>query len=226
MQSLQGWNTCFSKGHITLSIYLGLMPERPPNSDIYPKNGGYEKLRSHQMAELLEDVTKRFVIRYVDPSSRTCDQMIQASRSGARNIAEGSVFSATSKKIEMNLTNVARASITELKKDYAAFLRQNKLTLWPMSDVIRQELIDSRLQQVDDVARWGASVHKREPSRSLAEISANIGHVYCMVAGGLLDRQMQSQARDFEANGGFNERLYRIRSEAKKKGNGPKSDQT
>jgi len=202
------------------------MPERPPNSDIYPKNGGYEKLRSHQMAELLEDVTKRFVIRYVDPSSRTCDQMIQASRSGARNIAEGSVFSATSKKIEMNLTNVARASITELKKDYAAFLRQNKLTLWPMSDVIRQELIDSRLQQVDDVARWGASVHKREPSRSLAEISANIGHVYCMVAGGLLDRQMQSQARDFEANGGFNERLYRIRSEAKKKGNGPKSDQT
>ncbi|HQX31724.1 MAG: four helix bundle protein [Flavobacteriales bacterium] len=201
------------------------MPERPPNSDIYPKNGGYEKLVSHQMAELLEDITKRFVARYVDRWSRTTDQMVQASRSGARNIAEGSLFSATSKKIEMNLTNVARASITELKRDYAAFLRQNKLTLWPMSDAIRQELIDSRLKLVDDVARWGASVHKREPSRSLAEISANIGHVYCMVAGGLLDRQMQSQARDFEANGGFNERLYRIRSEAKKKGNGPKPDQ-
>ena len=201
------------------------MPERPPNSDIYPKNGGYEKLVSHQMAELLEDITKRFVARYVDRWSRTTDQMVQASRSGARNIAEGSLFSATSKKIEMNLTNVARASITELKRDYAAFLRQNKLTLWPMSDAIRQELIDSRLKLVDDVARWGANVHKREPSRSLAEISANIGHVYCMVAGGLLDRQMQSQARDFEANGGFNERLYRIRSEAKKKGNGPKPDQ-
>ena len=201
------------------------MPERPPNSDIYPKNGGYEKLVSHQMAELLEDITKRFVARYVDRWSRTTDQMVQASRSGARNIAEGSLFSATSKKIEMNLTNVTRTSITELKRDYAAFLRQNKLTLWPMSDAIRQELIDSRLKLVDDVARWGASVHKREPSRSLAEISANIGHVYCMVAGGLLDRQMQSQARDFEANGGFNERLYRIRSEAKKKGNGPKPDQ-
>ncbi|MBK7620144.1 MAG: four helix bundle protein [Flavobacteriales bacterium] len=92
------------------------MAERPPNSDIYPKNGGFEKLVSHQMAELLEDVTKRFVERYVDPKSRTCDQMIQASRSGARNIAEGSMFSATSKKIEMNLTNVARSSITELKR--------------------------------------------------------------------------------------------------------------
>lgn len=201
------------------------MPERSPNSDIYPKNGGYEKLRSHRMAELLEDVTKRFVARYVDPKSRTCDQMIQASRSGARNMAEGSLFSATSKKIEMNLTNVARASITELKKDYAAFLRQNKLTLWPMSDAIRQELIDSPFKVVDDVARWGANVHKREPSSSLAGISANIGHVYCMVAGGLLDRQMQSQARDFEANGGFHERLYPIRSEAKKKGNGPKPNQ-
>lgn len=128
------------------------MAERPPNSEIWPKHGGYEKLVSHQMAELLEDFTKRFVARYVDPKSRTCDQMIQASRSGARNIAEGSMFSATSKKIEMNLTNVARASITKLRKDYAAFLRQNKLTLWPMSDPIRQELIDKRFKVVDDVA--------------------------------------------------------------------------
>ncbi len=200
------------------------MSERPPNSDIYPKNGGFEKLRSHQIAELLEDVTKRFVDRYIDPRSRTCDQMVQASRSGARNIAEGSVFSATSKKIEMNLTNVARASIAELRKDYQAFLRQNKLTLWSMRDPIRQELIDGRFKLVDDVAHWGASVHKREPQRSLGEIAANIGHVYCMVAGGLLDRQMQTQAREFEANGGFNERLYRIRSEAKKKDKGPRPD--
>ncbi|MBK7621061.1 MAG: four helix bundle protein [Flavobacteriales bacterium] len=177
------------------------------------------------MAELLEDVTKRFVERYVDPKSRTCDQMIQASRSGARNIAEGSMFSATSKKIEMNLTNVARSSITELKKDYAAFLRQNKLPLWPMNDPFRQELIDGRFKLVDEVARWGATVHKREPSRSFAEISANIGHVYCMVAGGLLDRQMQTLAREFEENGGFNERLYRIRSETKKKKDqGPRPD--
>ncbi|MBK7101894.1 MAG: four helix bundle protein [Flavobacteriales bacterium] len=201
------------------------MAERPPNSDIYPKHGGFEKLVSHQMAELLEDVTKRFVERYVDPKSRTCDQMIQASRSGARNIAEGSMFSATSKKVEMNLTNVARSSITELKKDYAAFLRQNKLPLWPMNDPFRQELIDGRFKLVDEVARWGATVHKREPSRSFAEISANIGHVYCMVAGGLLDRQMQTLAREFEENGGFNERLYRIRSETKKKKDqGPRPD--
>jgi len=206
-------------------VYLSLMAIRPPNSDIFPKHGGFENLRSHQMAELLEDVTKRFVARYIDPSSRTCDQMIQAARSGARNIAEGSMFSATSKKIEMNLTNVARSSITELRKDYQAFLRQNKLALWPMNDTIRQELIDGRFNLVDDVARWGASVHKRVPSRSLAEISANIGHVYCMVAGGLLDRQLQILAREFEENGGFNERLYRIRSEAKKKKDqGPRPD--
>ena len=201
------------------------MNERRPNSEVFGKSGGYEKLVSHQLAELVLDITVRFVERYIEKGSRTKDQMVQAARSGSRNISEGSVFSATSKKLEMNLTNVAKASLDELKRDYAAFLRHNKLTLWPMSDAIRQELIDSRLKLVDDVARWGASVHKREPSRSLAEISANIGHVYCMVAGGLLVQQMQSQARDFEANGGFNERLYRIRSEAKKKGNGPKPDQ-
>ena len=196
------------------------MTDRGSNSEIYPKHGGFEKLRSHQMAELLEDVTKRFVKRYVDPKSRTCDQMEQAARSGARNIAEGSMFSATSKKIEMNLTNVARASITELRKDYEAFLRHNKLTKWPMRDPIRQELIDGRFTLADDVARWGSSVNKREPARSFAEISANIGHVYCMVAVGLLDRQLQTLAREFEANGGFSERLHRIRTEVRKKGTG------
>lgn len=191
------------------------MPERQPNSKVFPKSGGFEKLKSYQVAELLYDVTVRFVKRYIEPGSRTKDQMEQAARSGSRNLAEGSVFSATSKKVEMNLTNVAKASLTELKKDYASFLRQNKLQQWGSDDAVRHELVDRRFTEVDAVARWGADVHKRFPERGAAEIAANIGFIYANVAIALSDRQLQSLGKDFEANGGFNERLYKVRSEAR-----------
>ena len=55
-----------------------------------------------------------------------------------QNIAEGSVVSGTSKKMEMKLTNVARASLEELRRDYEDFLRQRGLPLWPRDDPRRQ----------------------------------------------------------------------------------------
>jgi hypothetical protein len=65
---------------------------------IIPPHGGYEKLKSHQMAEIVCDATVRFCERYLDKRSRTVDQMVQAARSGKQNIVEGSMASGTSKK--------------------------------------------------------------------------------------------------------------------------------
>lgn len=191
------------------------MPERKPPSDVFPKSGGYKKLVSFQVAELLYDVTVRFCDKFIDPASRTHDQMVQAARSGTRNIAEGSTFSATSKKIEMNLTNVAKSSLVELKEDYASFLRQRKLPLWAMTEPLRQQLIDMRCNTADGVAAWCKAVHAREPLRTYPELAANAGHVLCMVAISLLERQLQSQGETFKKDGGFSERLYRVRKEAR-----------
>ena len=79
---------------------------------LIPKHGGYRKLKSFQVAQLVYDVTARFCDRYIDRFSRTKDQMVQAARSGVQNIAEGSQASATSKKMELKLTQVARASLS------------------------------------------------------------------------------------------------------------------
>jgi len=87
------------------------------SEELIPKHGGYRKLKSFQVARLVYDVTVRFCDRYIDRTSRTRDQMVQAARSGVQNIAEGSQASGTSKKMEMKLTNVARASLEELKLD-------------------------------------------------------------------------------------------------------------
>lgn len=84
---------------------------------LIPKHGGYRKLKSFQVGQLVYDVTVRFCDRYIDKRSRTHDQMVQAARSGVQNIAEGSQASGTSKKFELKLTSVARASLEELRLD-------------------------------------------------------------------------------------------------------------
>ena len=98
-----------------------------PAEPLIPPHGGYRKLKSFQVAQLAYDVTVRFCDRYIDKRSRTHDQMVQAARSGVQNIAEGSQASGTSKKTELKLTSVARASLEELRLDYEDFLRQRQL---------------------------------------------------------------------------------------------------
>ena len=205
-------------------------------SDLIPKHGGYRKLKSFQVAQLVYDVTVRFCDRYIDKFSRTRDQMVQAARSGVQNIAEGSQASATSKKTELKLTQVARASLEELKLDYEDFLRQRGLAQWERENQLRQELIDRRCQTADEVAAWVVEVVKKsglcgqigqrgqkaESStestaftlsiKTYPEFSANAALVLLTVACSLLDRQVERLAQDFEKEGGFTERLYRVRT--------------
>ena len=92
-------------------------------------HAGYEKLRSYVLAQIVYDDTVFFCRKYLDPRSRTVDQMTQAARSGKQNIVEGSRASGTSKKTEFKLYGVARASLEELLEDYRDYLRQNGLSL-------------------------------------------------------------------------------------------------
>ncbi len=194
---------------------------------LLPKHGGFRKLKSFQVAQLVYDVTVRFCERYIDRFSRTRDQMVQAARSGVQNIAEGSQASGTSKKTELKLTNVARASLEELRLDYEDFLRQRKLSLWEPSDPLRKALVDRRCTTADEVADWIRQVRKSDgryrpdgqeiPSKLSiqsinAEVSANAALVLNGVACALLSRQIKLLARQLEEHGGFSERLFRIRN--------------
>jgi len=166
--------------------------------------------------------------------------MVQAARSGVQNIAEGSQASATSKKTELKLTQVARASLEELRLDYEDYLRQHGLKLWERENPLRQELIDKRCQTADELASWVVEVAKRGGQdgqkvpdgqspimstkstgsklfRIFQELSANAALILIVVANSLLDRQVERLAQDFEKEGGFTERLYRVRSEKRRK---------
>lgn len=191
---------------------------------LLPPHGGYRKLKSFQIAQLAFDLTVRFCDRFIDPRSRTHDQMVQAARSGVQNIAEGSQASGTSRKMELKLTNVARASLEELCLDYEDYLRQRGLKLWPEHDPRRMSLVDRRCRDVDAIARWAVEIHHGRNGHHGSgpktppydEIAANAAHTLIGVACALLNRQIASQARTFEAEGGFTERLYRRRQQRRR----------
>ena len=105
-----------------------------------PKHGGYKSLLSYQKAEIVFDATVYFCNHFIDPRSRTHDQMVQAARSGKQNIIEGSMASGTSKEMEIKLINVARASLEELLADYRDFLRVRGLEEWPADHAYTRRL--------------------------------------------------------------------------------------
>jgi len=203
-------------------------------AQIIAPHGGYRKLKSFQIAELVYDVTVRFCDKYIDRKSRTHDQMVQAARSGVQNIAEGSQASGTSKKMELKLTNVARASLEELCRDYEDFLRQRDLPQWNRNDPRRVDLIARRPDTANAVAAWARdmkngrsgldgqngqdtesakSIMSTASTNSYPEIAANGVLALIAVACSLLDRQLTALAAAFEKEGGFTERLYQARSE-------------
>ena len=168
--------------------------------------------------------------------------MVQAARSGVQNIAEGSQASATSKKTELKLTPVARASLEELKLDYEDFLRQRDLPMLEPDHPVLMHFKRQKPQTVKEFAMWVAEERKKctdthglprtsndfagsnpvrasvsackSPCQSLPSVclAANAALSLLNLSCYLLDRQVQRLASEFENEGGFTERLYRVRS--------------
>jgi four helix bundle suffix protein len=215
---------------------------------LIPLHGGYRKLKSFQMAQLAYDVTVRFCDRYIEKRSRTHDQMVQAARSGVQNIAEGSQASGTSKKTELKLTNVARASLEELRLDYEDYLRQRGSAQWPPEHPALMRFKAKRCATLEQVRAWAEEERDGQtrtdtdsqrrgktgnpsvpasvkvpgrpcvPVPSSAQLAANAALSLLNLACYLLDRQIAALEKNFVEEGGFTERLYRVRSERRTRG--------
>jgi four helix bundle suffix protein len=179
---------------------------------IIPPHGGYQKLKSYQSAEIVYDATVKFCERFIDRRSRTTDQMVQAARNGKQNITEGSMASGTSKKMELKLVGVARASLEELLLDYQDYLRQHGLSLW-----------DKNLAKADEIRKLAYTnnrsymTYRTYVENSSPEVAANT--IICLIhqASYLLDQQLRQLEKQFLQEGGFTERLYNVRQAARKR---------
>ncbi|MEZ0326838.1 MAG: four helix bundle suffix domain-containing protein [Fimbriimonas sp.] len=203
-------------------------------SDLIPKHGGYRKLAAYQLSLIIYDGTVAFTKLYLDKKSRTVDQMVQAARSGKQNIAEASAASGTSKKFELKLTSVARASFEELLLDYQDYLRQNNHPQWS-KDHDKAKFIRNLRRKRDAIVAAHES-HTSHPSQEAQEAifakavyeiyqpyieqrnAANAANtLICLInqANFLLDRLLKRQGELFLDQGGFTENLHKQRTKAR-----------
>jgi len=206
-------------------------------SELFDKHGGFRKLHSFTLATIVQLETLRFCRRFLthdhresaaklyDPKGRHYDQMTQAARSGRQNIIEGSERSSTSKDTEMKLTDVARASLSELRGDYEIFIIDRVELPWsahspeakavnaisiapaPFTDDMVHESAKHALAQRRKYACWLDSED--------AVIVANAMHLIIGRALNMLKSQIAAQGKAFEESGGFSERLHTRRLEAR-----------
>lgn len=175
------------------------------NEELIPRRGNYKKLLSYQKTEVIFEMTYYFCHHYLQRGDRTIDQMVQAARSGKQNIVEGCTASATSNKTEIKLVSVAKASLQELLEDYEDYLRTRGHRQWEEGSKELEAM--RRLGREHNDAPFFMNLVQTRPPETIA----NMAIVLIKQADYLLFRQLQRLADDFVEEGGFSERMMRIR---------------
>jgi len=214
--------------------------------ELFDKHGGFRRLHSFTLATIVQIETLRFCRRFLthdgreagakfyDPKGRQYDQMTQAARSGRQNIIEGSERSATSKDTEMKLTDVARASLSELRGDYEIVILDRNQLPWsvhsPEAKAVNAISLDPALFS-DDMVHESAK-HALEQRQKYARwldaddavVVANAMLIIIGRALNMLKSQIEAQGKAFQETGGFSERLTAKRIEAREKDKPPAPD--
>lgn len=164
---------------------------------------GYKNLSSYVLATVIVDLNSHFIKRFINPKSRTVDQMEQAGRSGKQNIAEG--YSLESLESYIKLLGVAYGSFKELTCDFEDFLRQHDLTIWSKND---PRVIKFRTFR----ATWFSDNIPNTPNLpNNPEEAANLLLTFCQMETYLLSKQLAALKEKFIKEGGFREKLFKQR---------------
>ena len=141
---------------------------------------------------------------------KTSDQMVQAARSGKQNIVEGNADFETSIEMGIKLINVAKASFAELLADYEDYLRVNEYEQWSENSeqysAMRKLGRDGDNPQIVEIAK----------SRPLHTV-ANMAIILLKQEDYLLHQLLQSLSDSFLQEGGFREKMFRMRLQQKNK---------
>lgn len=166
--------------------------------------GGYKRLPFFKQAEIIYDFTVEFVKLYIDPKSRTKDQMEQSARSGKQNIAEG--YLQKSVEGRLKLLGVSRGSFEELLNDYLDFLRQRGFKLWPKDSSQAKTVRGLVYDRYNIYNNYKGYINN-------PETAANA--MICLInqTNQLLDQKIRWLEEKFIKEGGFRENLFKKRIE-------------
>ena len=178
---------------------------------VVESNTGYKNLLCYKKALVVYDLTYHFCTRFMDKHDRTFDQMVQAARSVKQNIVEGSVDMATSSEMALKLLNIARGSLHELLADYEDYLRTRRLVLWPHDS--REVLAMQRIGREHDESDYFITLAESRED----DVVANMAVVLIYQCDVLLRGYIDAMGSRFANEGGFREKLTRIRLESRKR---------
>lgn len=168
---------------------------------------------------------QRFLNQHNDPCGRLYDQMTQAARSAAANIAEGTSRHQTSRETEMKLLDVARASLSELSYDYMCQLMIRGESAWSRSNpdwvavhAVRLSKPDYSEDLMHDVSSH-VIFQKHQFDKWLRSndpiVVINAMLILCGRLIRMLQRQIEVSLHNFKEEGGFTENLTIERMAAK-----------
>ena len=197
--------------------------------DLFRKSAGYRYLDAYVLANVVDLATEHFCRRFLDlrndPNGRTFSQMTHAARSGCRNFAEGSERLMTSYASAMELLDVARASLCELRDDYNKWLMMRWQAPWAIGSEEAQRVFGVRLDAPDygDDINHGACVHimtqyrKFDPELFCDDgvVRANTLLILISRTLNMMDKYIKKIGEEFVEQGGFRERLSEVRSKAR-----------
>lgn len=167
--------------------------------------GDYSQWSVYRKSVIVCDVTEMFINRALPRGCRTIDQMRQAARSCKQNIVEGASDGTVSAEMCIKLIGVARGSIRELREDYADFLRQNKMEIWPKDDA-RTVQLRNYAKNHDDPREYVEKCEQRSN-----ETVANIMLTMTYQLDAMLAKVLKNLEERFVAEGGIKEAMSQAR---------------
>lgn len=196
---------------------------------LFSNSGGYRRLDSYTLATIIQLATWRFCEKYLnlrnDPCGRQFAQMTQAARSGRENIIEGSERSATSKETEIKLTDVAKASLSELRGDYEMWILKQRKLPWRKDSPEARAVFSTRLDKPEFKDDWvyESAVYLFEQEKKFAQwlesddnvVIANTMMILIRRTLNMLINQLEAQGEMSIEEGGFRERMTAARLEAR-----------
>ena len=198
-------------------------------SRIYNPSGGYRKLHSFNFAVIVHLGTISFCKRYIpwrdDPLGKRAGQMIGASRSGKQNIVEGSERAKTSTETEIKLTDVAKASLSELQGDLEDYLAERGSVPWSVQEPDYRKVASIMLDEfeyTDDVLHdyWTFLLRQKKKFDPWLENADDVAAANALIlliqrTTGLLGRQLAKLEEAFVEQGGIKEKMFVARQETR-----------
>ena len=186
---------------------------------------GYYYLDAWVMSHIIHQATISFCQRYLnkdnDPGGRLYDQMVMAARSAPANIAEGSSRKQTSRETEMRLTDVARATLSELLSDFMAFSLTYNIEPWPKNSDNYRTFRSLQLERPNYGAdiEHDAWIHVQTQRKRFApwvesdNLAVRVNSIKQLINRNInmLQKMISRQLEEFKQNGGFTEGLCKER---------------